>query len=80
MRQRVADAYDGLSWKEKVERMPDYQVVAIYYKFLKDGKFDEKKPRRSDVGSQVKSVWAVEEPSLPVEEPSQQLTFDDIFA
>lgn len=38
MREKVAAAYDGDNWKQKVRRMPDDQIVAIYYRFLKSGK------------------------------------------
>lgn len=38
MREKVAAAYDGDKWKQKVRRMPDDQIVAIYYRFLKSGK------------------------------------------
>lgn len=38
MRERVATAYSGESWRKKVYRMPQDQVVAIYYKLLKSGR------------------------------------------
>lgn len=38
MREKVEAAYDGDKWKQKVRRMPDDQIVAIYYRFLKSGK------------------------------------------
>lgn len=30
IRRRVADLYDGPAWKQRVSRMPDNQVYAIY--------------------------------------------------
>lgn len=38
MREKVAEAYNGEKWKQKVQRMPDDQIVAIYYRFLKSGR------------------------------------------
>lgn len=38
MREKVAEAYSGDNWKLKVRRMPDDQIVAIYYRLLKSGK------------------------------------------
>lgn len=40
MRNRIAAVYDGPSWKAKVSRMPEDQVIAIYHSFLKKGKFN----------------------------------------
>ena len=28
---------ESQTWKDKVMKMPDNQVIAIYYKFLKEG-------------------------------------------
>lgn len=30
MRKKISDAYPGEKWKERVKKMPDYQVAAIY--------------------------------------------------
>jgi hypothetical protein len=38
MRERVATAYSGDSWRKKVYAMPQDQIVAIYYKLLKSGR------------------------------------------
>lgn len=46
MRTRVMSAYPGDRWKMKCHFMPDNQVVALYYKFLRTGKFDKKKKPR----------------------------------
>ena len=42
MRERIARCYDGIAWKEKCEKMPPSQVFAIYHKFIRDGKLDDK--------------------------------------
>lgn len=41
MRKEIAKVYPGEAWQRKVDRMYDDQVIAIYYKFEKTGKFDE---------------------------------------
>jgi len=33
MRQEIAKEYPGDNWKKKVKRMPDKQVIAVYYSF-----------------------------------------------
>ena len=38
MRERVAQAYSGENWRKKVYRMSDNQIVAIYYRLLRQGK------------------------------------------
>lgn len=49
MRELVTDVYKGEGWKKKVDKMSDEQVIAIYYKFLKQGKFEESAKSFSDV-------------------------------
>jgi hypothetical protein len=39
-RAAIARVYLSESWQEKVAKMSDNQVIAIYQKFLADGKFD----------------------------------------
>ena len=39
MRSDISKVYLNTSWKKKVARMPDKQVMAIYYSFLETGKF-----------------------------------------
>ena len=39
MKEALFHVYNTESWKNKVEDMPDDQVIAIYYNFLKRGKF-----------------------------------------
>ena len=36
MREMVSKAYGGDSWAEHVKRMPDRQVMAIYYRILEE--------------------------------------------
>lgn len=34
MRAEIRKAYDGPYWKNKVDKMPENQVIAVYYKML----------------------------------------------
>ena len=38
----VGKTYPGQEWKNKVNRMPDNQVIKLYYTFLERGKLDPK--------------------------------------
>ena len=37
-RQQVIEAYQSKTWREKVNKMSDQQVIAIYFRFKKEGK------------------------------------------
>lgn len=56
MRNAISTIYVSPKWKRDVENMPDHQVVAIYYRFLNSGKFNEKpkKPKFSKAGQRRK--------------------------
>ena len=41
MRDEISYVYDTNSWKNKVDDMYDDQVIAIYYKFLAEGKLNK---------------------------------------
>jgi hypothetical protein len=41
MRDAITTVYSGPKWKRKVANMDDNQVIAVYHKFLREGKFDE---------------------------------------
>lgn len=41
MRKEIAKVYPGEAWQRKVDSMYDDQVIAIFYKFERDGKFLE---------------------------------------
>ena len=45
MRCLISKVYEGPKWKDKVRHMPDNQVIAVYYKFAQNGKFDKKKKK-----------------------------------
>lgn len=42
MRNEIEKVYPYDSWKRKVAFMGENQVVAVYYKFLGEGRFDAK--------------------------------------
>lgn len=44
MRAAITKVYDNPRWRDRVSRMPSYQVMAIYYDFKKRGLFN--KPER----------------------------------
>ena len=48
MRCAIYDIYPGDSWHEKVNNMPDNQVVAVYYSLLARGVFT-KRPTGLDI-------------------------------
>lgn len=41
MRYAISKVYPGDTWRNRVAKMSDNQVVALYYKFLEGGKFDD---------------------------------------
>ena len=43
MRSEIGKVYPGTGWAKKVKRMPDAQVLAVYYSFLKNDRFKKKK-------------------------------------
>lgn len=43
MREKISKVYSAKTWPDRVSRMPDHQVVGVYYSFLKRGKFEKKK-------------------------------------
>lgn len=59
MRAAILKVYPNVTWKEKVFRMHDNQVIAIYYNFLERGKFMEKpkKVECTDTSPVEVNVW-----------------------
>jgi hypothetical protein len=41
MRTKLIEVYRSDNWKQKVMRMPNDQVIAIYYRFKKAGKIKD---------------------------------------
>ena len=46
MRVAITEVYPGPTWERKVANMPDDQVVAIYYEFLRQGRFHSRSKAR----------------------------------
>ena len=82
MRRHISMAYPGDRWKDKVERMSDEQVIAIYYSMLS---------RKGTVGAEVfdrktnikKSLVGTPEHGNYIYEPTytydgEQLSFNDL--
>lgn len=56
MRHRIATApkyANSVKWRNKVESMPDNQVIAIYHKFAKMGLFEPQKRKRAPQYTQI---------------------------
>lgn len=66
MRSEINKVYLGNSWRERVKRMSDEQVIAVYHSFLRNDKFKK---------HATNTINTVKEPHEP-----RQLTFDDILA
>lgn len=60
MRMKIANAYDGIRWKNRVQFMPDNQVVAVYHSLKKSGKLEPKKKDKGpkDIFHQI-TIWEV---------------------
>lgn len=62
MRHYISKVYPGERWKKKVAKMPDDQVMAVYFNFEERKMFDKKieKPKKVEpkwkpfVGEQLK--------------------------
>ena len=90
MRNVILDAYSGDSWKLRVSKMSDEQVIAVYYKLLDTGKLNKKtlaSYRRKEIeavvrnnrygiscGAPVKSTPKKNDECVAV-----QISFDDIL-
>ena len=46
MRREVSNAYMNDTWRKRVKKMPDSQIIAIYKKFQVEGKLE--KPIKKD--------------------------------
>lgn len=55
-RDKVANVpkYQSPSWRNRVDRMPERQVIALYFRFKKDGLYDNRKklPKKDTKGYQ----------------------------
>ena len=67
MRHEIAKVYKGAGWQKKVKKMNENQVIAIYYKFLSNGKL--KAPPKAYGFS----------PAVIIADEHHQISFDDIL-
>lgn len=84
MRECLLKVYPTKKWRVKVNRMSDTQVIAVYHKFLFEGKFD-KKPRHcgtrdggvipASVAADLKKKTCRPRANLY----NGQITFDDVL-
>lgn len=72
MREDIASVYKGMAWKDKVSKMSDQQVMAIYFSFCEKGKFDN--PKQQPVKAKIN-----EKPSEDDTYFAEQLFMDGIF-
>ena len=56
MRSEIGKVYSGAGWAKKVKRMPDAQVLAVYYNFLKNDRFKKKKIEKKSYGREAKQL------------------------
>ena len=74
MRSDISKVYLNSSWKKKVARMPDNQVMAIYYSFLEKGKFGHVPKPNKSIHKPIEPVIRKEKPFTA--DQAQQLAFD----
>lgn len=67
MRHEISKVYKGAGWQKKVKKMNENQVIAIYYKFLANGKL--KAPPKAYGFS----------PAVIIADECHQISFDDIL-
>lgn len=56
MRMEISKVYSGKSWATKVKYMPDAQVLAVYYSFLKNDRFKKEKIEKKSYGREAKQL------------------------
>ena len=67
MRHEISEVYKGAGWQKKVKKMNENQVIAIYYRFLANGKL--KAPPKAYGFS----------PAVIIADEYHQISFDDIL-
>lgn len=92
MRYAISKVYPGDKWRNKVAKMPDNQIVALYCKFLEGGKFNDfgRKVRKTvlpvietsnDSNRMTRGNVVLPDPdySLELAIMSEQITFGELF-
>ncbi len=71
MRNYIAAEYNTASWKDKVQKMPEKQVMDVYFSFLK-----RKEKQKHEGTKPLFDIKKKSEPSKPVNEYKQMNMFD----
>ena len=79
-RAAIIRVYSSESWQQKVAKMSDAQVVAIYRKFLADGKFDDHnvvtKLIKANLFGKLELLPRRDKKEEPAKETCEQLVMD----
>lgn len=62
MKMQISEVYNTPSWRDSVARMSDGQVAAIYYRFLRENKFNKKKApthRQPEEKPQIENIHQI---------------------
>lgn len=57
MRKKIKEAYTSKFWLNKVDEMPDDQIIAVYYSFLERRKFDKPKKKKEEFHQITLEEW-----------------------
>lgn len=91
MREAILEVYPNSTWRRKVDKMPDEQVIAIYMSFLNNGRFEQLERMRFPKRSGADFFGPGTDPLRPGTNPLgpganplgpgtyEQLTFDGLF-
>lgn len=77
MREAILEVYPNSTWRRKVDKMPDEQVIAIYMSFLNNGRFEQLERMKFQKGSRGFGMDPFERSLGPG--TYEQLTFDGLF-
>lgn len=75
MREEIAKVYSSQSWKQRVDRMSENQVIAVYHSFLEQGKFEKARRERTRKLNEKQNAVTVK-----IDDPApHQLTFEEVL-
>jgi hypothetical protein len=76
MRAAINKVYPTPKWQNKVAHMPDHQIIAIYFDFLKRNVFEEARKARAAAKRRGPAVRTNPVEDTYIYAESQQLTLD----
>lgn len=80
MREAISRVYPNWKWLNRVKKMEDKQVMAIYYKFLNEGVFDILEDKLREDVDKKEGVYILMPKGLGRTEVYKQMSlFDDIL-